>query len=120
KMSTEPNPSEPNPYPDPSEAIPDPMDVENNPVNTENPTDPPLEPIGGALHREVIRRHTRSKKKPAFEEPSSPAPRAYSSGADQISVLSDTDLALYPQRFECPDYRTESSGNASKCTASRW
>ncbi|GAB2286703.1 hypothetical protein Dimus_021098, partial [Dionaea muscipula] len=95
-MSTESNPSEPNP----SEAILDPVNVENNPVNIENPTDPPLEPAGGALYQEMIRGYTISKKKFASEEPSSLALRAYSPGADQIIVLSNHDLALYPQHFE--------------------
>ncbi|GAB2298572.1 hypothetical protein Dimus_038537 [Dionaea muscipula] len=56
------------------------------------------------LHTEVIRRHTRSKRKIPFDQPSSSSARPYAKGADQRSIISRTEVAYFPGHFHCIGY----------------
>ncbi|GAB2273782.1 hypothetical protein Dimus_039046 [Dionaea muscipula] len=57
------------------------------------------------LHTEIIRCHAgRKRKAPSSNQPSSSSARPYSRGADQRSIITQTEVAYYPGRFHCQDY----------------
>ncbi|GAB2284132.1 hypothetical protein Dimus_039651 [Dionaea muscipula] len=57
------------------------------------------------LHTEIIRCHVgRKRKAPPSSQPSSSSARPYTQGADQRSIITQTEVSYYPGRFHCIGY----------------